>query len=332
MKKQLNLLIGVYLSVVVLLTIFSFGFIDPHLSKLLPFVASYHRQAATFIFLALLILLFGCYLYFLKYRPKIWVLITSAVILTFSYPALTYDLFNYITTAKVLYTYHENPYIVMPIEISNEPYLQFTRAANKVALYGPIWLFITSLPHTIGFGNIWATLLAFKLVNALAFLLFCVLVYKWTKDFMNVVFFAFNPLVLIEVLMNGHNDIFMMILVLVALKYKNLLVLLASWFIKGATMIVTPLLFFKISWDKTLVYAFWLLSFVFFIVGPLREELYPWYALWLITPAALLPYKSHKFLWQFTIVLSFALELRNLPYMWMGYYEGVGPLLRVLAT
>lgn len=328
----MKLLIALYLVTIGFLTIFSFGFIDPHLSQSLPLVASYHRPLATIIFLSLLLSMYGCYLYFLKNRPKIWVLIVSVVIFIFSYPALTYDLFNYITTAKVLYTYHENPYVVMPIEIPNEQYLAFTRAANKVALYGPVWLLVTAVPHALGFGNIWATILAFKLVNAAAFLLFCLLIYKWTKNLTNVIFFAFNPLVLIEVLMNGHNDIYMMILALVALRYKNVLALVASWFIKGATIVVTPLLFLKIPWDKMLVYAYWLLSFVFFVVGPLREELYPWYAIWLIAPAALLSYKSHKFLWQFTIVLSFALELRNLPYMWMGYYEGPGPLLRMVLT
>ncbi len=315
-----------YFIAVAALAVFSYGYIDPHLSKLFPYVAYYHRQEATIIFFVLLTILFWCYLYFLKHHPKIWVIAVSALLLVFSYPGLSYDIFNYMTTAKVLYTYRENPYVVMPIEIPNEPYLAFTRAANKVALYGPVWLAISAAPHFLGLGNVWATMFAFKAVNAAAYVLFSWLVYRWTKNWTNVVFFALNPLVLIEVLVNGHNDIYMMILAVAALRYKNIFALIASWFIKGATV---PLIF---VFKKSFRWTYWVLAAVFFILAPLREELYPWYAVWLIAPAAMLPYKQNKFLWQFTVALSFSLELRYLPYLWMGYYEGPGPMLRVLLT
>lgn len=271
------------------------------------------------------------------------VLTAAAVILAVSYPALTYDLFNYMTTAKVLYTYHENPYLVMPIEIPNEPNLAFTRAANKVALYGPVWLAITALPHYAGGGNVWKTIIAFKLMNAVVYLGFCFYIWRLTKNMTNVLFFAFNPLVLIEVIMNGHNDIYMIFLALVGLvlwqrnkvvgKISGFLLLFASWWVKGATLILAPLLLVKnISWDKLLVWAYYLLAFVFFVFAPMREELYPWYAVWLIAPASLLALHKHRFIYGFTIVLSFALELRALPYMWMGYYEGQGPLIRTAVT
>jgi len=45
-----------------------------------------------------------------------------------------------------------------------------------------------------------------------------------------------------------------------------------------------------------------------------------------------LPMKKYVLLYGFTTVLTFALELRHLPYMWMGYYEGPGPTLRFLLT
>lgn len=326
------MVISLYLLALTILTVFSYGYIDPHLSRLLPYVAYYHRPAATIVFFVLLLILFYCYIWFLRNTSKIWVIVVSAVLLVFSYPALTYDLFNYMTTAKVLYTHHENPYVVMPIEIPNEPNLAFTRAANKLALYGPTWLFLSGIPHALGLGNVWATIFAFKAMNALVYLAFCWIIYRWTKNFTNVIFFALNPLVLIEVIMNGHNDIYMMVLALIALRWKNYPAMVASWFIKGATLVLTPLMVVKLSWEKILVISYWLLALVFFVVAPIREELYPWYAVWLVMPAALLPYKTHKFLWQFTVVLSFALELRNLPYMWMGYYEGPGPFLRLALT
>jgi len=231
----------------------------------------------------------------------------------------------------------------MPIEIPNEPYLAFTRAANKLALYGPVWLALTPIPHYLGGGDIWRTIIAFKLMNALAWLATSYLIYRFTRSPKNVIFFALNPLVLIETLVSGHNDIYMMILVLSGLilwkrsgfkdKVNGALLFFASWWIKGATVVVTPLLFFrKLSLEKTFVATYWLLACVFFIATPIREELYPWYAVWLVSTASLLPLKRYPFITGFTIVLTFALELRQMPYMWRGYYEGPGPWLRLAVT
>jgi len=116
-------------------------------------------------------------------------------------------------------------------------------------------------------------------------------------------------------------------------KLIGLSAIFASMLIKGATIVVAPLLFMKnISKEKFLFYTYLLLAFVFFIAAPLREELYPWYAVWLVTIAACLDRKKYSLLIGFTMVLSFALELRHIPYMYMGYYEGVGPLARTLLT
>ena len=241
------------------------------------------------------------------------------------------------------YFYGENPYVVMPIEIPNEPYLAFTRAANKYALYGPVWILISFVPHFLGMDSIWQTIIAFKCINAIAYALFSYFIYKTTQSYKNVIFFALNPLVLIEALVSGHNDIFMMLLALVGFwlwtanpmrsKILGFLLIFLSWFTKGATVILSPLFFVKrIPWEKTLLIAYCLMSFVFIVVAPLREELYPWYAVWIIMIASLLPLSKYNFIYWFTIVLSFSLELRHLPYMWMGYYEGPGPMLRLLVT
>lgn len=337
------LITSLYLLGLVVLGVFSYGYIDPNLALSsnplfvqltapLKHLAYNARPEATILFFTILLLLFATYLYFLKFPPKIWVIIVAAFILVFSYPALTYDVFNYIATAKVTYLYRENPYVVMPIEIPNDPNLAFTRAANKVALYGPAWIILSALPHYLGGGNVWQTIIALKFMNALVYLGFAYFIYRVTRSVPNVLFFALNPLVLIEVIMNGHNDLYMIALALIGLRYKNYLALLVSWFIKGATVVLTPLMVLQLTWEKALVAAYWLLALVFFVVAPIREELYPWYAVWLISIAALLPLKSHRFIFGFTVVLSFALELRALPYMWMGYYEGPGPLLRLLLT
>lgn len=263
-----------------------------------------------------------------------------ALILSFAYPANSYDLFNYITTAKVTFHYGENPYIVMPVEFTGEPYLAFTRAANKVALYGPVWIFITEIPYFLGAGNIWSTIVAFKLLNASFYLLFLYFIFRITGSVKNVLFFAFNPLVLLEVILSGHNDIYMMVLALVGMyfwrnssKITGFISFAFSWFIKGMTISLIPLLFMsKKTWEQILQISYWIVFVVFFVIAPIREELYPWYAVWFISIASLMNFKSNCVIYALTIVLSISLELRHLPYMWMGYYEGPGPMLRMLVT
>ena len=347
---------------IAILAICSFGFVDPNMVlSTNPLYSVVHAPLAQLVyhyrpwmsglFFVLLCLLLVCYIYVLKHADSVFfakkkivpILLLSSVLLLFSYPAFSYDLFNYMTTAKVAFTWHENPYLVMPVEIPNEPYLAFTRAANKVALYGPVWILITAIPHFFGSGSIWGTIIAFKALNVILYGIFAFLIYKVTKSWKNVLFFVFNPLVLIEVLISGHNDIYMMLFAVLGLLFweqKKVLgriaaccLFLASFFIKGATVILVPVLFIKnITRERILIAAYGLLAIVFFIGAPLREELYPWYAVWLITIASFMDMKKYAHLLWFTVVLSFALELRNLPYMWMGYYEGLGPMLRIVFT
>jgi len=347
-----KLYLFIFFIVISVFTVFSYGFRDPNLNLSdnqlvraftdpLFHIVYYQRPVASIVFFFFLVFLFVSYFYILKNPMKnvVRIVVIAAVILSLSYPALTHDLFNYITTAKVAFFHRENPYIVMPIEIPGEQYLAFTRAANKVALYGPVWLLLTALPHYMGNNTVWQTIISFKLLALLGYLAFVFLILKVTKSEKNVLFFALNPLILIETLVSGHNDIFMMILACTGLlvwqkqKILGIAAVCASALVKGATIVLLPFLFFRgISRETLLRYVYGSLAFVFFVFAPLREELYPWYAVWLVCITSLMDMKKNAMIISFTIVLSFALELRHLPYMWMGYYEGPGPPLRFIVT
>ena len=344
------------------LSILSYGFIDLNLTlttesvlsgwfKLLSHLICQNRLITAGIYTGVLFLLFILFGLIWKHSRDIFPSAQSIVLwciplvltLVISYPMVSYDLFNYMATAKVAYTYRENPYVVMPIEIPNDSNLSFTRAANKFALYGPPWILLTWIPHTLGMGNVWLTIVAFKLMNAIWYVGFCYLIWRVTKNMKNVIFFALNPLVLIEILVSGHNDIAMMGLSCAGLllwqkkewisRFFGLFIFILSVFIKGATIVLVPLLFFrKMTQSRLMLVASCLLFFVFLIIAPLREELYPWYAVWFLSTAAFLPYSKYAWFWQFCIALSFGLELRYIPYMAMGYYEGPGPILRTVLT
>ena len=353
-----------WIAISVVIFVFSYAFVDANLrlsdnplaqTYLTSFSRSMgsHRMQTAGIYIFVLICLFVLWWKTfqlahqgkLEYCQLILCVISVSALFIISYPFVSYDVFNYVATAKVAFTWHENPYIVMPIEIPNDPNLAFTRAANKLALYGPVWLLLTWVPHTLGMGNIWQTIIAFKFMNALWYVGFCYLIWRVTKNTRNVIFFALNPLVIIETLVSGHNDLIMMVLACTGLllwqkkesvnRFFGLLVLSLSIFIKGAAVVLIPLLFFRKltqDQDRLMLIVSCLLFIVFFTVAPIREELYPWYAVWFLCPAAFLPYPRYARFWQFCIALSLGLELRHVPYMAMGYYEGPGPLLRTFFT
>ncbi len=268
-------------------------------------------------------------------------ILAVAAILLFSFPAFSYDLFNYITTAKVTFFWKENPYVVMPIEIPNEPNLAFTRAANKLALYGPTWIVASFFPSLAGFGNIWLSLIAFKSFVVAFYGLMLWLIFRLTNHWWNVVFFGLNPLVLSEVLVNGHNDIVMMVLAVGGLvlakdeqarnRFFGYALFLASVFVKAATIVLVPLFFVRMPIEKVWRVGFFLMLGIF-LLTPFREELYPWYAVWFLTFAALLPKGKAPLIHGIAIALSLGLVFRHLPYVITREYGGTGPFWRIIIT
>ena len=248
---------------------------------------------------------------------------------------MSYDIFNYITTAKVTFHYQENPYIVFPIEFVNDPYILFTRAANKTALYGPFWILLSAVPHFAGLSNFVLTLFSFKAFIALFYIGTVYLLQKIDRN--AVLFFALNPLVIIETLVSAHNDIVMIFFALLAFyfiktkKLFSIFALIGSILIKVGTIFLVPVylltLLNKVKGEKVYIYATISMFFVF-LLSPLREELYPWYAIWFLAFVSLIP--GREKMKELLIFFSLGLMLRYIPYMWSGNYFGATPLVRNL--
>jgi len=355
-QGRVTLSIFSYLVVLGGLAFYSYGFVDPNLVfSTHPFyhalneplfqVVFFNRPLSTAIFALLVLLLFSFYILLLRKKFG-WVqlrkiVILSTAVLLFSYPAFSHDIFNYIFTAKIAFFYRENPYIVMPIEFGSDPNLAFTRAANKVALYGPSWIALTILPHLLGFGNTVATIFSFKLLTTAFFIGTVLLIYLITKNIYSVTLFALNPLVTIETLVSSHNDIVMMFFALLAFYFlkrrifiHSFLALLASILIKYATVALLPVFGYtvyltikkkKINWDRVYIVAT-LSMLIAFLTAPFREEFYPWYVVWMVAFAVLTPQK--KFLLSFVLALSFGSLLRYVPVLYTGSYFGITPMVK----
>jgi len=338
----------VFIATLILFSIFTYAFVDANLSYFSIFYTGYystHRIFLALLYAILIAILFGCFYFFIKNTDKLRLdlnkiigLVVLATII--SYPAaLAFDIFNYMTTAKALFFYQENPYIIYPIEFINDPYLEFTRAANKTALYGHFWIILSGIPYFVGIGNFILTLFSFKAFIALFYIGTVYLINKMDKN--AVIFFALNPLVIVEILVSSHNDIVMVFFALLSFYFFfkkrygfSAMAIIGSILIKFATLFLVPiftamlkdrLIGKKINQGKAYVYCA-IFMFLIFLVSPFREELYPWYAIWFIPFTALL-YKN-RFLQNLVLVFSFGLMLRYIPYMVTGSYFGPTPIIR----
>ncbi len=356
-QVKTRILYVLYGIVLILLAVFSWGFVDMNLPFQAPlwlYNLVYHeRGAATIIYGGFVFVLFVFYLFVLRQIKKnswgirnVWLmLIISVMILFFSFPAFSFDVFNYIATAKVTFFYRENPYLVMPIDIPNEPSLSYLHAANKVALYGPVWILLTSIPHALGLGSILLSIFTFKALVVVFYMLLVRLIWKMTKSAYSTAFFGLNPLVLMETVLGGHNDVVMMYLALLSfyLLQKNksfwsLVILTLSIFIKGATVMLTPLFLWvlwkkqkrkKIIWDKVWFWAAMAMYTIFFL-SPIREEIYAWYLIWPLAFAALLP--GNLLLQYITIGFSFGLLFRIAPFLYTRQWGGITPTVKRIVT
>lgn len=346
-----------YTLFLVLVVLFSYFFVDPNfpipVDSFVRPLTDLNPTIKTGIYTGVVISAFAIYLYLILLVAKqkmpmrtLWFLIIANVLLLVSYPAFSFDIFNYIATAKVTFQYRENPYIVMPIELSNEPMLTFMHAANKTALYGPSWIFLTAVPFFAGFGNLFLTVFSFKLFNFIFYIGTCYLLYELSqKNNFKLILFALNPLVIIETLVSGHNDIVMVFFALLAFHFlnKKLLILsvtamIFSIFIKYATIILVPIYIFifiqkitnkNINWQKVWLCCFVLLL-VAFSISPIREEMYSWYFIWPFTFLVLVD--GLILIKVAACALMFGLLFRFAPFIYFRTWEGVTPIAKIIVT
>jgi len=201
------------------LFVYSYALIDPNLTLInhplwvvfrdpLVYFGYYQRQASTVIFIILLLLLFLFHWYFTNNykRFSLWKIIgIISVFSIISYPFLSHDFFNYIFDAKILTFYGKNPYELMPGFFYQDEWLRFMHWTHRSYPYGPAFLPITLIPSYLGM-NIF--ILNFLLFKAMFIGFYLAAVYFLQKlDRRAAIVFATQPLVLLEGLINTHNDI-----------------------------------------------------------------------------------------------------------------------------
>lgn len=290
-----------YFITLILLSIYSYSLIDPNLTLFnttlwehfrnnIIYLGYYQRSISSYIFIAFIILLFFFHLYFIKnyknFRPMKLAFVIGLILL-FSYPFLSHDFFNYMFDAKIVTFYGSNPYITKALDFPGDPWLRFMHWTHRTYPYGPVFLPLTLVPSFISFGKFFLNFFFFKLFFLSFYLVTIYFLQKMNKKW--AVIFATHPLVIVEGLINAHNDLIAASLVIGGIYYlfknKNILARLFFILSGGIKYITLPLVI--LSKTKKQYNHIAILAIVFILVYvTFFQEIQPWYylALFVLIP------------------------------------------------
>lgn len=212
------------------------------------------RKINTICFVGIMSMMFILYMLVVKHCNKIFenkkqliiAICIVSVLFALIIPYTSTDVYSYIANGWSDSHYHENPYYKSVGQISDEHQVRdqmYNKVANcwryETVVYGPLLTLICKLLTSISFGNIDVALAIFKGTNLIVHLINCLLIWKITHKKKFVLIYGTNPAILFEALSNVHNDIFIVLFILLAIyfvtKKKNLMLSVA--FVAMATAI-----------------------------------------------------------------------------------------------
>ena len=283
-----------YFLLLFILTIYSYALVDPNLTVIsskwwevfrekMVELGYYRRDISWIVYLIIIILLFVFnYLFIKKYKQfnSVKLAITTGIILLFSYPFLSHDFFNYMFDARIATFYHQNPYFHKALDFLTDPWLRFLHWTHRIYPYGPTFLLITLIPSFLSFGKFVLSFMFFKLTFVIFYVLTVFFLNKLNKRY--AIIFATNPLVIIEGLVNSHNDLIGVSLGIIGiyllLKNKSILARLFFILSLGIKYITFPIVFLmrkNARWNK-LIFVF-LMGVILYL--SIKSEIQPWYFL-----------------------------------------------------
>lgn len=232
----------------------------------------------TIVYLIIITLLILIYFLIIKKRRELFKDIKNVMIFifiisfifVFTVPMFSSDVFYYLGIGRLNSKYGQNPYYISMRQYVDEDYNVDLNSdtvmqqgynsywSKTTVVYGAVWTLICSIISKLSLGNIDFGLLVFKLINLTIHMLNCYYIYKLSKKKIFVLLYGLNPFVLIESIVNVHNDIFMVFLLLISLYYL----------IKKKNIAIS-IIFLAIA---TCIKYFTILLLPFFVIYHFRKE------------------------------------------------------------
>lgn len=318
-----------------------------YIQKAFQYIGYYERTFSTAIYVSILGLLYGLYVVVLRKTRTgtvtvqgLWrIVFCISVVLVLSYPAFSYDIFNYMFTAKTVLVYHKNPYVVIPMQFASiDPWVSVMRWIHLPSAYTPLWITLSLPAYFFGFGTFLLILWNFKIIAAVFYLLTVKGIYTVLKTvepgsaLVGMAVFALNPLIIIESLVSGHNDIVMMaIAVWAVVFFLKKRYFLSWWFLalsigmKVMTIFLIPA--FAWRWRRSIALAGMAFGFMLVIM---QREVLPWYFVWIMPFIALMP--ARRNITMFAGAFSLGLLLRYAPFLYYGHWNDPVPAIKWWVT
>jgi hypothetical protein len=148
------------------------------------------------------------------------------------HPTYSSDVLHYVATARVTFVHGENPHVVPPEAISDDPLMMLSGWRALPSPYGAGWSWLSAVPYAMSGGLETATraVVAFKLLailcalGAVAGVSVAAERIRTGAGAVAAVAFGWNPLVVIHLAGDGHNDAAMLLFLawgIVALTAKH---------------------------------------------------------------------------------------------------------------
>lgn len=286
-------------------------------------IGYFRRDLSWIIYLTLILLLYVFHFIFsIKYKKinavKLALVIGS--ILLFSYPALSHDFFNYMFDARIVTFYNQSPYLhrALDFEKFGDTWLRFMHWTHRTYPYGPAWLFLTLVPSFLSFGKLFINFFAFKLTFVIFYLFSVYYLNKMNKS--AALFFATNPLVIIEGLVTPHNDLagvaFAIIGIYYLFKKKNILPRLFLIFSAGIKYITVQTIFLTGEKNSRRNLLLFCVQIIILLALSYNIGIQPWYFL---TIFVFLPFYE-QFIYKLNIFFA-GLLFSYYPYIRLGGWD-----------
>lgn len=136
----------------------------------------------------------------------------------FLWPVASKDLFGYLSQGRVAAVHGASPYGAAYDQFTDDSFYEILKSewTGLTSPYGPLYLSIASGLATLGAGNLILAVFLFKLSAVLFNFLNFFLIFKIFKDVRAVFLYAWNPLIIYEFAVNGHNDVITIFFVLLS--------------------------------------------------------------------------------------------------------------------
>jgi hypothetical protein len=135
---------------------------------------------------------------------------------------LSHDILVYASYSRVLAAYHANPYFIPIAAFPHDPFTPINYWSRTVSAYGPLWMLVCGVSGALFYPNPVTYVVAFRLFAVGTHLLNSWLVGRTLAAMgrsprtisLGMLLYAWNPLLLLESGLGGHNDGFMITFVL----------------------------------------------------------------------------------------------------------------------